>query len=109
MTKSPKNYRTEEAVAVRNAKHIGGYKLDILFSDGSTNTVDFENYLFHRERAYIEYRDPKNFLKFKVANGNLVWGKDWDIIFPIEKLYSPNGLQNIMQEPEEPYMRVKVG
>ncbi len=96
------------SLAIANAEYAGGYKLNILFSDGVSKTVDFENYLFNREKAYTEYREPKNFLKFKVDQGNLVWGKDWDIVFPIEKLYAPEGLNGFLQEPEEPYMRVKV-
>ena len=24
---------------------------------------------------------------FKIENGNIVWGEDWDLIFPIEQLH----------------------
>jgi hypothetical protein len=27
------------------------------------------------------------FKKFRIENGNLVWGKDWDMIFPLYDLY----------------------
>lgn len=29
----------------------------------------------------------KNFKKFKIEYGNVVWGKDWDMIFPVYDLY----------------------
>lgn len=29
-----------------------------------------------------------NFKKFKIEKGNIVWGEDWDLIFPIEQLYN---------------------
>jgi hypothetical protein len=29
----------------------------------------------------------KLFQSFRIENGNLVWGKDWDLIFPIDGLY----------------------
>lgn len=37
---------------------------------------------------YNKYLDPKKFKKFTIENGNIVWGKNWDLIFPIEQLYS---------------------
>lgn len=27
------------------------------------------------------------FRTFKIVEGNIVWGDDWDLIFPMEKLY----------------------
>ena len=32
--------------------------------------------------------DIKDSLEIYVDDGNIVWGEDWDLIFPIEQLYS---------------------
>lgn len=37
---------------------------------------------------YNRYVDPKNFKKFRIEHGNVVWGKNWDLVFPLEQLYS---------------------
>ena len=36
---------------------------------------------------YNKYKKQENFKKFKIENGNIVWGKDWDLIFPVYDLY----------------------
>ena len=35
-----------------------------------------------------KYLDPRKFSRFTIDNGNVVWGKNWDMIFPIEQLHS---------------------
>ena len=32
-------------------------------------------------------RDPKKFRTFTLDGGNIVWGRNWDLIFPIEQLH----------------------
>ena len=31
--------------------------------------------------------DPRKFNRFSIENGNIVWGKNWDLMFPIEQLH----------------------
>jgi hypothetical protein len=37
--------------------------------------------------SYEKYKTIDVFKKFKIENGNIVWGKNWDLIFKIDKLY----------------------
>ena len=37
---------------------------------------------------YKSYLNENKFKKFKIEFGNIVWGKNWDLIFPIDKLYA---------------------
>ena len=46
----------------------------------------------HSHPQFNKYKKINNFKKFKIENGNVVWGKDWDMIFPVFDLY--NGLLN---------------
>ena len=41
----------------------------------------------HPHPQYNKYLNPRKFSRFTIANGNVVWGKNWDLIFPIEQLH----------------------
>ena len=70
---------------VTEAKYKCEYSLDVTFSDGVTKTVDFSGYINnHTKGYYAKYKKLPNFKKFKIDQGNVVWGKDWDLIFPVE-------------------------
>lgn len=77
-----------KTIAVADAKHIDGYKVEVVFNDKKRKIIDFGGFLTtHSHPQYNKYKLEKNFKKFKVENGNLVWGKDWDMIFPVHQLY----------------------
>ena len=76
---------------ILKAEYVGGVSLQILYSDGVSKTVDFHPFLAsHPHPQYNKYNKPENFKKFKIEYGNVVWGKNWDLVFPIETLYSGN-------------------
>lgn len=78
---------------IKQAVYISGYAVEIEFSDGTIKKVDFENFLKdHSHPQYNKYRNPSNFKKFYIDHGNIVWGKNWDLIFPVEHLYAGNKL-----------------
>ena len=77
-----------KTVTVKEAKYIDGFKLELLFSDNRKKVVDFSVFLqIHSHPQYNKYKKPSNFKKFSIENGNVVWGKDWDMIFPVYDLY----------------------
>ncbi|GHT62184.1 hypothetical protein FACS189451_05930 [Bacteroidia bacterium] len=41
----------------------------------------------HPHPQYNKYQNPDNFKSFYIDHGNIVWGDDWDLMFPIEQLY----------------------
>ncbi len=75
---------------IDNAKFLHDNVLLLSFSDGHQQTVDFYDFLNAKSTPpYIKrYRAERKFKSFKVENGNLVWGKDWDLMFPIKQLYT---------------------
>ena len=78
-----------KVVSVIDAKYLEGYKLQIVFDDSKINIVDFTSFLStHSHPQYNKYKDENHFKKFKIENGNIVWGKDWDLIFPVWDLYN---------------------
>ena len=70
------------------AEYAGDYKVKLVFSDEKQRTVDFGEFILCSSYpSFNQYKDIKKFKKFKIEFGNIVWGKDWDLIFPIEQLY----------------------
>lgn len=42
----------------------------------------------HPHPQYNKYLDPRKFSRFTIENGNIVWGKNWDFVFPMEQLHA---------------------
>ncbi len=81
------NEKNMNAVVV-NATYMNDFKVKIDFADGKTSFVDFANYLSSIKIPYLKkYQLPQNFQNFMIQNGNLVWGEDWDLVFPRDQLY----------------------
>ena len=77
-----------KVIDVVNAEYVEEYKVKIFFNDDTFQIVDFGPFLFkHPHECWDNYRKIANFKKFKIDHGNLVWGRDWDLIFPVLKLY----------------------
>ena len=49
------------------------------------NNNDFR---FFRLVQKIHVLEMDNMNTISIENGNIVWGKNWDLMFPIEQLYS---------------------
>jgi hypothetical protein len=76
-------------INVNSATYDGDYALLILFSDGMQKRVDFSPFIESIQASYLKkYKNPDKFKDFKIESGNVVWGKDWDLIFPVKQLYS---------------------
>lgn len=74
---------------VKEAKDIGNLTICITFSDNTTRNVNIGDFIRrHPHPQYNKYLEPGKFKKFSIENGNVVWGKNWDLIFPIEQLHS---------------------
>jgi hypothetical protein len=72
-----------------SAKYVAPLSVELQFSDGAVKVVDVGAFIkSHPHPQYNGYLDEKKFKKFKLEMGNIVWGKNWDLIFPIEMLRS---------------------
>ena len=72
---------------IEKAEYLGGCVLKLWFTDGITQSVDFEPFLRKALHPDIQkYLNHKNFTKFSLQDGDLMWG-DFDLIFPIMDLY----------------------
>ena len=77
-------------ISVKCAKHIQLHVLEIEFSDGHRQLVDFAPFIFSVEHPdYEKYKSEQSFLAFEIIDGNLNWD-DYTMIFPVEDLYTNN-------------------
>lgn len=78
----------KKKIKIVSAQYIEAYKIKLLFSDHIEKIVNFGGFLEkHSHPQFDKYKNKNWFKKFKVENGNIVWGKDWDMIFPIDQIY----------------------
>ena len=74
---------------VTGATDVGGLCICVSFSDDTSRTVNIGDYILrHPHPQYNKYLDPKKFRRFSLENGNVVWGKNWDLVFPVEQLHA---------------------
>ena len=61
--------------------------VELTFSDGAILVVDVGAFIRKNPHPqYNSYLDEKKFKKFKLEMGNVVWGKNWYLIFQITVL-----------------------
>lgn len=72
---------------VETANYLGGFLIEIYFSDNSIKTIDFEPFLLKSMNPFIKtFLDKTKFADFKIKDGNLNWN-DYELIFPVWNLY----------------------
>ena len=72
---------------VVEATHRGGYRVHVVFNDGSENTIDFNDWL--QGPVFEPLKDPDYFGRFFVDGGTVVWPNGADIA--PETLYEVTG------------------
>jgi len=78
------DYQVEAGVI--SAKYISGYKIQLVFEDGTNDIIDFEPFLSKSHHPSIQkYLDIEKFKQFEIVNRNLNWN-DYDLIFPLSDL-----------------------
>jgi len=70
------------------AEFAGNYSVLLTFNDGVVKKVNLSGFLKKSQHPTIRsYLDEEKFKNFKIEDGNIVWGENWDLIFSIEQLY----------------------
>ncbi len=74
-----------------NASYLGEYKVSITFSDTVEKKVDFEKFLKEdKHNSVKKYLNLEKFKTFKIHNEKIIWGENWDIIFPTQDIHLGN-------------------
>lgn len=94
----PKTKKNEE-IKIEQAYYLGGYIILLFFSNGKQKKVDFlPIFSKYVKGDFTKYITPSAFKKFIVANGNIYWGKNEDVIFPVHFLYANKNATVIPEE-----------
>jgi Protein of unknown function (DUF2442) len=77
----------EKSLRIFAARYISDFTIAITFSSGKTQLIDFLP-LFQKyvKGDNLKYYAPERFKKFIVKKGNIYWGKNEDVIFPVANL-----------------------
>lgn len=74
-----------------------------MFSDKKQRIIDFYPLLAETLKGYYtKYLLPANFKKFTVSDGNISWGDNEEVIFPVSFLY--NSKIGVTQKEEVLYI-----
>ncbi|QJR82158.1 DUF2442 domain-containing protein [Alteromonas pelagimontana] len=74
-------------IAILSASYAREYKIDISFSDGTQQQVDFGPFLKLATNPITRrYLDMNQFRKFRIMDGELDWN-DFELCFPVSQLY----------------------
>jgi hypothetical protein len=74
-------------IFIDKAKYIDDYTIQLNFNDGVVRNINFGRFLKTRPHPqHNKYLKYSNFRKFKIENGNIVWGKN-DLDFDLWNLY----------------------
>jgi len=77
-----------EKIFITNVRNMGNLTICLTFNDNTKQTIDVGDYIRRPPHPqYDKYLDPRKFNRFSIENGNIVWGKNWDLMFPIEQLH----------------------
>ena len=78
----------KENIYIEKAVYIDDYNVMLHFKDKVIRVINFGTFLkTHPHPQHNKYIKYSNFKKFHLENGNIVWGKNSDLIFNSEKLY----------------------
>jgi Protein of unknown function (DUF2442) len=76
-------------IKIISAAYLRDYKVLVLFSTNRMKVIDFAPALKkYAVGHYARYLNKTDFRKFNIENGNIVWGKNWDLIFPILDIFN---------------------
>lgn len=71
------------------AQYVGDFKVSLTFNDKVSVVIDFGTWIKNNPHPqYNRYLDERKFKKFYLDEmGNIAWGKNRDLYFPIDELH----------------------
>lgn len=76
-------------IMITEAKYAGDLTVELTFNDHTSQRINIGEYIRQNPHPqYNKYLDETEFKRFTIEDGNIVWGEDWDLIFPIEELHN---------------------
>ena len=78
-------------IEIKSAKYVRDYKIEFVFNDKTTKTVDFWEFMKnHKSPCVIPYKNLTRFKKFEIKNGLTISWNNYDMCFGVETIYKGN-------------------
>lgn len=79
-----------KGLTIASIEYLKDYKMNIYFTDGTCNLFNYKSLVTSKHEEFKQYLDITKFKNFKIVNKGtaIAWGKNWDMILPIEILYN---------------------
>lgn len=74
--------KKKEVINISGVEYLGDYCLSLKFEDGTVKDVDLSSFIREyskKNRFVAQLRDKVEFSKFRIDDGNLMWGEMVDI------------------------------
>ena len=76
-------------INIIKAEYVGNLSVKLIFNDETEKRINVGDFLKRTPHPQTDkYLIETNFKKFKIEDGNIVWGKNADLIFPIDELHN---------------------
>ncbi len=76
-----------EEINVIQADNLGDFRIRVLFSDGTSQEIDFKRFLSGSKHPEIRaFQESARFAAYRIEHGELIWG-DYELCFPVIDLY----------------------
>lgn len=76
-------------ITVTGVSYVGNLSVKVTFSDNTSQVINVGDFIHrHPHPQYNKYLDERKMRSFSIENGNVVWGSNWDLIFPVEQLHA---------------------
>lgn len=87
--KSKLRKNKSQNLQITDAVYLRNYEVLVLFSNNRMKVVDFAPAIERYAKGdYSIYAQKARFKKFAIEDGNIVWGKNWDLIFPVQDIFN---------------------
>ena len=75
-------------INIIKAEYVGNLSVNLIFNDETEKRINVGDFLKRNPHPQTDkYHIETNFKKFKIEDGNIVWGKNADLIFPVYELH----------------------
>ena len=75
-------------IKIIKADYVGDLSVKLSFNDETEKIINVGDFLKRNPHPQTDkYLIETNFKKFKIEDGNIVWGKNADLIFPVHELF----------------------
>ena len=75
-------------INIIKADYVGDLSVKLSFNDETEKIINIGDFLKRNPHPQTDkYLIETNFKKFKIEDGNIVWGKNADLIFPVHELF----------------------